>query len=149
MCDSNGTMISADDPLDDALGILADSHRTWAPVVAEDRLVGILSTRDALAAYRRRWPPTSVRSALSRPGGAMIEAEIGPGSPMAGSSRCCDGWPRDAILVSVARGDQVIVPRGDVVLEVGDRLTVFAAPEARGALDNLLAGHPEGGESAP
>ena len=48
----DGTTISADDPLDDALGILADSHRAWAPVVAEGRLVGILSTRDALAAYR-------------------------------------------------------------------------------------------------
>jgi Trk K+ transport system NAD-binding subunit len=33
----------------------------------------------------------------------------------------------------------VIVPRGDVVLQAGDRLTVFSAPTARQALEALLA----------
>ena len=135
----DGTTISADDPLDGALGILADSHRTWAPVVGEGRLVGILSTRDALAAYRSALAANvrQVRSVTS--GGAMIDAEVGPGSLLAGRAVAATEWPRETVLVSVARGEQLIVPRGDVRLEVGDRLTVFAAPEARGALEVLLA----------
>ena len=49
---ADGPVISADDALDDVLGILADAHRSWAPVVADDRLAGILSSRDVVAAYR-------------------------------------------------------------------------------------------------
>jgi len=37
------------------------------------------------------------------------------------------------------RGERVIVPRGNVVLETGDHLTVFTAPTAREALESLLA----------
>jgi Trk K+ transport system NAD-binding subunit len=37
------------------------------------------------------------------------------------------------------RGEKVIVPRGNVVLEAGDHLTVFTAPTAREALQSLLA----------
>ncbi len=48
----DGTFVSADDSLDDVLGILADGHQSWVPVVANDRLAGILSTRDVVAAYR-------------------------------------------------------------------------------------------------
>ncbi len=46
-------IIAANDTLDGALGMLADGHRSWAPVVADDRLAGVLSARDVVAAYRR------------------------------------------------------------------------------------------------
>ena len=145
----DATTISADDPLDDALGILADSHRTWAPVVAEGRLVGILSTRDALSAYRSALAG-NVREIRSVPsGGAMIEAEVGPGSLLAGRAVGATNWPREAVLVSIARGDRLVVPRGDVVLAVGDRLTIFAAPESRPALEVLLASRVDDAGAAP
>ncbi|MDQ6683028.1 MAG: chloride channel protein, partial [Chloroflexota bacterium] len=135
----DGPVISADDPLDDVLGALADAHRSWAPVMADGRLAGIVSARDVVAAYRRALAANvrQVRSVGST--GALVEAEVGPGSPLAGSAVATTAWPRDCVLVSIGRGERVIVPRGDVRLEVGDRLTVFSAPGARDALETLLA----------
>ncbi len=136
----NGPVISADDSLDDVLAVLSDAHRSWAPVVGDDRLAGILSARDVIAAYRQALAANvrQVRSVGSS--GAMLEAEIGPASSLAGSKVSATAWPRDSVLVSIARGDRVIVPRGDVQLQAGDRLTVFTATGARVALEALLAG---------
>ncbi len=137
--EASGPVISTDDALDDVLGILADAHRSWAPVVADDRLAGILSSRDVVAAYRRALASNvrQVRAVGST--GALIEAEIGPSSVLAGAAVAAAPWPRDSVLVSITRRDRVIVPRGDVRLEAGDRLTVFSAPSAREALEALLA----------
>ena len=135
----NGPLVSADDALDDVLGALADAHRSWAPVVADDRLAGIISARDVVSAYRRALAANvrQVRAVGST--GALVEAEIGPSSVLAGSAVADADWPRDTVLVSIGRGDRVIVPRGDVRLEAGDRLTVFSAPGAREALEAVLA----------
>jgi CIC family chloride channel protein len=134
-----GPLISADDTLDDAMGQLADAHRSWAPVVADDRLAGVLSARDVVATYRRALSANVRQVRLVGQSGAMVEAEIGPDSPLAGVSVGKGQWPRDSVLVSIGRGDRMIVPRGDVVLKAGDRLTVFAAPSARSDLERLLA----------
>ena len=135
---ADGPVISADDALDDVLGILADAHRSWAPVVADDRLAGILSSRDVVAAYRTALAANVRQVRAVGTTGALIEAEIGPASALAGAAVATTSWPRDSVLVSIARGDRVIVPRGDVRLETGDRLTVFSAPAARQALEALL-----------
>lgn len=135
----NGPVISADDTLDDVLGILADAHRSWAPVVADDRLAGVISARDVVTAYRRALAANVRQVRAVGTTGALVEAEIGPDSVLAGRDVAASGWPRDSVLVSIARGDRVIVPRGDVRLEPGDRVTVFTAPAARDALEALLA----------
>jgi CIC family chloride channel protein len=131
--------ISADDSLDDALAVLADGHRSWAPIVADNRLAGVLSARDAMSAYRRALAANvrQVRSAGSS--GSMVEAEIGPGSILAGKPVSQAAWPRDSVLVSIVRDERLIVPRGDVVLRPGDRVTVFSAMTAREALQSLLS----------
>ena len=133
------TAISADDALDDALGVLADTRRSWAPVVAGDRLVGVLSARDAMAAYRQALSANVHRVRSAGPDGAMVETEIGPGSALTGRKVSEVEWPRETVLVSIARGEKVIVPRGDVALMVGDRLTVFSAADGRDELAALLA----------
>lgn len=137
--DLDGTVINAEDPLDDALAALADAHRSWAPVVADGRLAGILSARDVVAAYRRALAANvrQVRAVGST--GALVEAEVGSSSSLAGQAIAATAWPRETVVVSIARGDRTIVPRGDVRLEVGDRLTVFSAPAARRDLESLLA----------
>ena len=84
---SSGPVISVDDTLDDALGTLADEHRTWAPVVAGGKLVGILSARDVMATYRAALAANVRRVSSVGTGGALIEAEIGPTSVLAGTAR--------------------------------------------------------------
>ena len=134
------TFVSADDSLDDVLGVLADGHQSWVPVVANDRLAGILSTRDVVAAYRGALAANVRQVNTVGSTGSLLEAEIGPGSVLAGKPVSETAWPRDSVLVSVMRGEKVIVPRGNVVLEAGDHLTVFTrADGARDALQSLLA----------
>jgi hypothetical protein len=132
-------IISVNDTLDGALGMLADGHRSWAPVVADDRLVGVLSARDAVAAYRQALASNVRQVKMVGSTGTLLEAEIGPTSALAGRPVSKAAWPRDSVLVSIARGEQVIVPRGHVLLQAGDRLTVFTATAARQELDALLA----------
>jgi CIC family chloride channel protein len=141
--------ISADDSLDDALGLLTDSHRSWAPVEADGQLAGILSARDTLSAYRQALSANVRRVRSVGQTGSMVEAEIGTGSVLAGKHVSEAAWPRDSVLVSIARGEHVVVPRGDVVLQVGDRLTVFSAGAARQGLQTLLSSQIEAGSEEP
>jgi CIC family chloride channel protein len=134
----NAAVIAADDGLDDVLGILADGHRDWAPVVADGRLVGVLSARDVVAAYRRALAANVRQVRTLGSAGALLEADIGPNSTLAAASVGAVAWPRDSVLVSIARGDQVIVPRGKVVLEAGDRLTLYSASRDWATLERLF-----------
>jgi trk/ktr system potassium uptake protein len=60
--------------------------------------------------------------------------------------RCCGtslsdlGLPRDCILVSVIRGDDVIIPRGDTTLEAGDTIIAVTSPDKEAALKRILIG---------
>ena len=44
----------------------------------------------------------------------------------------------DVVLVAVRRGEQLIVPRGELRLERDDQLTFFVASAGRDALESLL-----------
>ena len=47
--------------------------------------------------------------------------------------------PRDAKVAGVIRGDRVILPRGDVTIEPGDRIVVIGSPSAAREWSTLLA----------
>jgi CIC family chloride channel protein len=132
-------IISAEDSLDEALGALADNHASWGPVSASGKLVGVLSVQDVMKTYRTALAGSVQRIRGIGPNGALLRASVGSESGLAGSTVARIKWPRDAVLVAVHRGEQLIVPRGDLRLEVGDDLTVFAVSGARSALEKLLA----------
>ena len=48
--------------------------------------------------------------------------------------------PRDSKVAGIIRGDRMIIPRGDQVIEVGDRIVVIGSPEAARDWGDLLAG---------
>ncbi len=131
--------VGAEDALVDALGVLTDHHRSWVPVVADDRLVGILSASDILGTYRSALASNMRQIRSAGPNGVLIEAQVGESSAVAGHTVAATAWPRDTVLVSVERDEQLIVPRGDLTMLVGDRLTVFSTPTARASLEALLA----------
>ncbi len=132
------TSVSVDDPLDDVLATLADSHRAWVPVVGPDGLAGILSATDVMSAYRAALAANvrRVRSVSTR--GAMIDADLPAASPLVGVTVAAAGWPPDTVLVTIVRGNRTIVPRGDAVLQAGDRLTVFSTEAGRAPLEAML-----------
>jgi H+/Cl- antiporter ClcA/CBS domain-containing protein len=134
----NGPVVTVEDGLDDALEILSETHRSWAPVAADGRLVSVISVGDILSAYRSALAANVQSVRTTDDAGSLVDAEIGRDSVLAGSTVAATGWPRDSVLVSIRRGDRVIVPRGDVVMEADDRLTIFASPTARDEISALL-----------
>lgn len=131
-------ILAADDGLDDGLGALADHHRDWAPVVSEGRLIGVLSVRDAMTAYRTALNGNIRQVRGLRAGGVIIETQIAGGSPLAGRLVSEVAWPREAVLVAIERDGALLVPRGDLRLLPGDHVSIFATPAARPQVDDLL-----------
>ena len=132
--------LTVDDGLDDALALLSDAHHSWAPVTSGADLVGIVSVSDVLAAYRSGLAANVRQVRAVGQSGSLVEAEIPATSSLVGRTVAAAGWPRETVLVSIARGDLVIVPRGNVVIEAGDHVTIFATPAARDELARLLTG---------
>ena len=131
-------ILAADDGLDDALGALADHGRTWAPVVTDGRLAGVLSIRDAMTAYRTALNGNIRQVRGLRTGGVIIETQIATGSALAGRLVSEVEWPREAVLVAIERKETLMVPRGDLRLLPGDHLSIFATPMAQPRVEDLL-----------
>jgi CIC family chloride channel protein len=132
--------LGAEDALDDALGALADHRREWAPVVTDGRLAGVLSVQDVMSAYRIALEGNVRRVRGLRAEGIVLEVDLASGSALGGKRISEVAWPRRAVVVAIERGDALLVPRGDLVLQAGDRLSIFADESARRELDRLVAG---------
>jgi trk system potassium uptake protein TrkA len=70
----------------------------------------------------------------------LVEVTLAEDSPAAGTSLVDLQFPRDATVVAVVRGDRLVVPRGDTVLDVGDEVMVLVTGEAEAAVQHLLVG---------
>ena len=134
-------------------GALADHHADWAPSSSDGRLVGIVSARDVMARVPQGastgtsgrsgdWPAAAC---CSRPTWRDVAAGRGVGSGAA--------WPAEVVLVAIERTGALIVPRGDVVLQAGDHVSLFAAPaselRARELLGQAGRGHGHRGSLVP
>jgi len=49
------------------------------------------------------------------------------------------GLPRGCVLVSIIRGEEVIIPKGDSILQPGDTVIAVTAPEKEAELKRILA----------
>ena len=118
----------------DALGV---------PVVAVTDLISQLISREIDFLQLERI------ALLARGRISLIEVEVGPQIP---SRRVADlGLPAQTVLVAVTReghGGEVVIPRGDTLVEAGDRVLVVTAveqeSEVRATLNRLLPGGADG-----
>ncbi|MFN8623576.1 MAG: chloride channel protein [Chloroflexota bacterium] len=143
--------VVADDPLDEAMGLLADAHLAWVPVVQDRRVVGVLSSGDAMRAYRAA-SERNVRRVRGLEGDTvLLDARVPAGSPLAGRTVAGLGLPAGAVVLAIERSERTIVPGGSVELRAGDRIAVVAEPsvadEVRAMLDQA-GGAGAGGPSA-
>jgi trk system potassium uptake protein TrkA len=116
-------------------------HRSVAGLLRNVGIDATLSSRVAVAnmilQFVRRDRILSVATVKDTDAEAL-EIEVGPGSPAIGVDLVDLGLPRDAVLGGIARGTDVIVPKGDTTLSIGDHVVIFAKSEAIDAVERLL-----------
>ncbi|NQU57008.1 MAG: Trk system potassium transporter TrkA [Rhodospirillales bacterium] len=61
--------------------------------------------------------------------GELIEAEALETSPLVNIPLKDVNLPPGVLLGAIVRGDEIITPRGNTVVQVGDRIVLFAAPD--------------------
>ncbi len=133
-------VVAGGDGLDDVLAALADAHVSWAPVVEDGQLIGIVSARDAIAAYRRALADNVRQVRGLSAGGALVEGHISEHSAVAGHELRNAGLPDGVVMVALERGDQLIVPNGHTQLQVGDRVTLFTTLGAEEQARRVIEG---------
>jgi trk system potassium uptake protein TrkA len=69
----------------------------------------------------------------------VLEFDITKDTKIAGIALKDVGFPSGAIVGIVARGNDIIIPRGDYVPMVGDRLVVFALPQAVKKVEKIFS----------
>mgnify|MGYP001069864861 CR=1 FL=1 len=121
------------------------------PVVARnqpDQLVGVLRRSDLVRAYdgaltrraKLRHSAHQVRlDALTPEAMQVVEVTVAPGSACADKPIKAITWPAGAIVASIQRKQNLLIPHGDTILRAGDVLAIVAdesALEAVKALDN-------------
>lgn len=140
--------VSADLPVSEALERMAVLGVGRLPVLDRhdpDRIEAMFRRDDAIAAYhlalgtaaRVDQLPQRLATRTSE-STRYFEFEIPPGSVAVGRRIREVSWPEGCIVVSVHRGNQLLVASGDVELRSGDALTVFCDDAARRRLIERL-----------
>ena len=71
---------------------------------------------------------------------AILEMQIKENSPVKDKCVTDLNLPEDSVLISIFRGKEVIFPRGETSLKVGDKVIAMATREHKILLRNLLVG---------
>ena len=105
----------------------------------EDRkVVGTLSISDLMGAYRRELL-SSVREVTDLAVGAgVFEVRLTAASPATGRKLRAAGLPKGVIVTSISREGEVVLPSGDTMLAIGDRLSVLGGREGLEAVGDVV-----------
>lgn len=68
----------------------------------------------------------------------VLEFDVTPETKIIGTPLKDVDFPHGSILGIVLRGDEVIIPRGDYMAELGDRVIIFTLPEAAHKVETIL-----------
>jgi trk system potassium uptake protein TrkA len=70
----------------------------------------------------------------------LVEVTLAPDSPAADKPIMELAVPRDATIVAVVRGNHVVVPRGDTVLQPGDEVLALVTADSEDQVKAILVG---------
>jgi len=147
LADRQAPTLSPDAPLSEAVASLLASERGWATVLDDARrVVGIVTNADLVTGYRRLLGTSMRRVTQSGTGAGLVEERIGETSPVAHRHLAEAGLPAGSVVVTVARGDELILPDAQTVLEPGDVVGALVPERNRERLLTLLAPPSEDGE---
>ena len=137
-----------DETVGRALQRMAPRDISRLPVVARDnpkRLIGLVRRNDIVRAYefgilrreeaRRR---ASMHKEIGENQAEFIDVALTNEAFANGKTIAKLKLPRDAVLVSVRRGNQLIIPHGDTLLQAGDVITALCEQDCSEAVKSAL-----------
>jgi CIC family chloride channel protein len=137
-CTTDPQVVFPDENLEDALRAFGLTGVGRIPVVARHdarRLIGLLQREDVIRAYARATRDLEERRRraelwqLQRESRArLVKFALHRGDAAAGKRLVELALPQECLLVSIRRGGQTLVPRGETRLLAGDDVVVMAAP---------------------
>ncbi len=71
---------------------------------------------------------------------AIVRVDLPEDSPVINKSILEISWPENSVLVSILRGEEVIIPRGNTILKSGDDIIALTIIGNEPQLLNLLVG---------
>jgi len=117
------------------------SRFNYFPLMASIGVEQIVSSRlSAINTILQHIRRGKVLSAMSLKGeqAEVLEAEALETSAIVGKPLKQINFPKGAILAAIIRGEQVIIPSGDSVVEPHDRVIIFAKQEAISKIEKIL-----------
>ena len=96
-----------------------------------------MSTVNAILRYVRRGHVVTVAE-LTSIDAETIEFSVDEDSQIAGRMLKDVHFPKDAVIGTILRGDEIILPRGDCKVLPGDDVIVFALPDAVPEVEQLF-----------
>lgn len=87
------------------------------------------TTVSSILRHVRRGKVRAVYS-IGRGEGEVIEAQVMATSPIAGKRLRDINFPQGSVVGAVLRGEQLLMPRGDLAVQVGDVMVIFAVFQA-------------------
>jgi trk system potassium uptake protein len=100
-----------------------------------------INTRQAVVSSLLKWTYDVEATDLAIVAGGearAMEVKLKSNSSLVGKPLKKIEFPHDSVVAAVVRKDEVLLPRGDDVLEAGDRLVIVALNEAIGKIERLL-----------
>jgi H+/Cl- antiporter ClcA len=129
LADAGVPTVSVSTHLDSALESLTEAASSWVAVLNPDRrVVGTLSISDLLGAYRRELLASVARVSELGTNSGTFELQVAPDSPTVGRRLRDLGLQKKALITSIVRGDEVVLPSGRTVLRAGDLLSLVGDP---------------------
>ena len=132
--------VACDQGLDVALDIMVSAGVGWIPVVDTNRVVGVVAMNEIITGHQLALRRSLHLLANVTSSTVLVEAPIGETSRFAGTTVATAPWPRGSFALSIDRHSQLIAPRPDTALQVGDTLVVVAPTAAEAELRRRLVG---------
>jgi CIC family chloride channel protein len=146
-------------PVSSALARMAALGYGRLPVVADDdpqQFVGMFRRESVVRAYHLALGGATGRHLYrdrakqrAQPGASFFEVSV-PARSLSDGALVRDlSWPEGATLVSIRRGQRVIIPHGETQLRGGDIITAFGTGDSRIELAAVLENPAESQETEP
>jgi CIC family chloride channel protein len=143
LLDTTTTTVPAAARLNVALEALMQAGGKWVTVTSNRRVVGILSVSDLVGGYQEALAANAGQLASVSAGATTVQERVGADSPLVGVELRDADLPPGCIVISVQRGEHMLVATGATALEEGDLVAALTNPTTAEAARRMIRGSDE------